>query len=176
MKITPEYIRKILAYDPETGNLVWLRRELRAGFERIDKGWNKRFAGCPVAFRRHRHGHGQIEIHCKNFMLHRVAWVHYYGEWPRGHLDHINGDPSDNRIRNLREATQSQNMMNAAIRSDNRSGVKGVSWSKKEMRWYAYINKNKKMISLGRYESLEDAIVARLNGEKIYHGDFARAA
>lgn len=176
MSITPEYIKKILAYDPRTGEFVWLKRELRVGFERLDKGWNKRFAGRPVKFRRHRHGHGQIGIHCKNYMLHRVAWAHYYGEWPKGNLDHINGDPSDNRICNLREATQSQNMMNATIRSDSSSGVKGVSWSKKEKRWYAYINKNKKMLSLGRYELLEDAIAARIDGEKIHHGEFARAS
>jgi len=176
MEITPKYIRQLLEYNPETGRFVWRCRLLRDGLERIDKGWNKRFAGGKVAERKHRHGHLQIGLHCKNYMAHRVAWAHYYGEWPEIDIDHINGNPSDNRIANLRLATDSQNLCNSKIRTDNSSGVKGVSWSKKEKKWYAYINKHGKMISLGRYESLDDAIEARLSGESKYHGEFARVS
>lgn len=172
--ITPEYIRELLDYDPATGDFVWRRRKLRNGFERMDKIWNSRLAGKPVAKRRHRHGHLQIGIYCRNYMYHRIAWAHYYGEWPEIDLDHKNGNPSDNRITNLRLATESQNLCNAKIRIDNTSGVKGVSWSRREKKWYSYITKDSKMINIGIYHCFGQAVAARKRVEKELHGDFVR--
>lgn len=172
--ITPQYIRQLLDYNPETGELVWKERKLRPGLERIDKGWNKRFAGKKVSDRFHRHGHSQIGIHCKNFMTHRVVWAHYYDVWPIHDLDHINGKPADNRIANLREATASENLCNAKIRVNNTSGVKGVSWSKSSNKWYSYITKNKKMMAIGLFDSFDEAVAARRQAEHKFHGSFAR--
>ena len=175
MNITPKYIRQLLDYNPDSGRFVWRRRLLRDGVERLDKAWNTRFAGIAVAERSHRHGHLQIGLHCKNYMAHRVAWAHYYDEWPDSDLDHINGNPKDNRISNLRLASVSENLCNSKIRMDNTSGVKGVSWSKKSNKWYAYITKDQKMVSLGRYLDFNDAVAARVRGEERLHGKFARA-
>lgn len=172
--MTPKDVRRLLDYNPETGKFVWRRRLLRDGLERIDKGWNSRFAGVQVADRRHRHGHLQIGLHCKNYMAHRLAWAHYYDEWPETDIDHIDGNPGNNRINNLRMASDSQNLCNSKVRADNTSGTKGVSWSRKHKKWYAYINKDQKMINLGLYSDLGDAIAARLAGEVMYHGEFAR--
>lgn len=172
--ITPEYIRELLDYDPQTGDFIWMRRKLRSNFERMDKIWNSRLAGKPVAKRKHRHGHLQIGLHCKNYMAHRVAWAHYYGKWPEHDIDHKNGNPADNRITNLRLATDSENLCNAKIRINNTSGIKGVSWNKKSHKWYAYINKDSKMIGIGRFHCFGRAIAARKVAEKELHGEFVR--
>lgn len=176
--MTPSQARALLDYDSLTGIFTWKRRKLRKGFERIDKGWNTRFAGKLVAPRVHKHGHRQIGLHCHNYMAHRLAWMIHYGKVPSRHLDHINGDPQDNRIANLRLATQSENMRNSCRRKDNTSGVRGVSWDKKSQKWYAYINTGGygSMVSLGHFNNIEDAANARKIAEIKYFGEFARAA
>lgn len=176
MEITPEYLRELLDYNPDTGRFVWKTRKIRPGFERADKGWNKRFPGKLVAERRHRHGHLQIGIHCKNYMAHRVAWAIYYGVWPDSDLDHKNGIPDQNWIKNLRPATESENLCNSKIRIDNTSGVKGVSWKPAENKWQVYITKNGKTKSLARVTSFEEAVAIRRKAEKELHGEFARSA
>lgn len=176
--MTPKLAKSLLSYDQHTGIFVWKKRKLRTGLERIDKGWNKRLAGKCAAKRRHRHGHLQIGLYGKNYMAHRLAWMIHFGEAPSGHLDHINGNPEDNRIVNLRVANQSENLRNSAIRSDNTSGARGVSWQKSSQKWYAYINTGGKgsMLALGRFDTFEDAVAARKAAEIKYFGEFARRA
>lgn len=175
--LTPEQVRELIDYDPETGILTWRARKLRVGLERIDKGWNTRFTG-KRAGRPDRNGHIWVgiayeELKTSNFAAHRLAWAHYYGEWPNTGIDHINRNSSDNRIANLRLADQTRNSQNSSLRSDNTSGVKGVYWVSKEQKWAAFININKKVTQLGRYESKEEAIRVRQDAAKRYFGEFA---
>jgi hypothetical protein len=176
--LTPERIRELLDYDPDTGILTWRRRGIRPGCERPDGGWNTRFAG-KKAGRPDKNGHWYVAIsvdlyRTKNFAAHRLAWVLYYGAWPSQNIDHANGLPADNRIANLRLATQTQNMRNTRVRSDNTSGHKGVSWSAKSKKWYAYINANGRMIPLGKFRNREDAVTTRRQAAREYFGEFAR--
>lgn len=91
------------------------------------------------------------------------------------YADHINGDGWDNRRSNLRVATRSQNNVNTKRRKDNTSGQKGVSFSKQTGKFLAYISSNgNKRIRLGLFDKLEDAIKARQDAEKLYHGEFVR--
>lgn len=173
MKITAENVRIFVDYDPETGRFIWKKRAVRTDV-RNDANWNVRFAGKIVAERAHRHGHMQIGLFCRNYMAHRIAWMHFYGEDPGNDLDHINGVPGDNRICNLRRVTKSQNLMNSKIRIDNTSGVKGVARDKKG--WQAYITVNKKTKSIGRFRFFEEAVCMRAIMEVMLHGVFARAA
>jgi hypothetical protein len=171
-------VREWMDYDPGTGQMVWRKRAIRPGLERTDGGWNTRFAGKVVAGRRHRHGHLYVNIAwprlCqKNYAAHRLAWAHFYGEWPVVGIDHINGNPSDNRIANLRLASQTQNMRNSRRRSNNTSGVKGVSWAKRQRKWYAYINVGGRMRSLGLFSALGDAVAARRAAALHHFGEFA---
>jgi hypothetical protein len=90
-------------------------------------------------------------------------------------IDHINGDPSDNRKENLRIVTQSQNCKNLTTkRSNNSSGYKGVSWDSRKGKWMAKITVNYKAIYLGMYENKHDAAKAYNDAAEQYHGGFAR--
>ena len=98
----------------------------------------------------------------------KLCWILGY----KG-CDHINRNPLDNRKNNLRPANTTENAMNRSINSKNTSGVIGVSWHKRDEVWSAYINLNKKRISLGSFVNKNEAIQARLRGEIKYFGEFA---
>ena len=106
----------------------------------------------------------------KGYLLHRVVMNVTDSKII---IDHINGNPKDNRKRNLRIVTQSQNSMNASISKSNKSGVKGVSWSKSKKKWYATIGVNNKTINLGTYELFDDAVNARIDAEGKYFGEYS---
>ena len=88
-------------------------------------------------------------------------------------VDHENHDTLDNRRINLRFATKSQQAANRRLRSDNRSGVKGVRWNKGTQSWRATITAEGKQISLGCYPNITDAKNAYNEAAKRYHGEFA---
>jgi hypothetical protein len=99
------------------------------------------------------------------------------GEWPVGDVDHKNTDGKDNRIANLREATQGQNTSNSRLRRDNACGFKGVVRTQcKVARWTAYINKDGQRHYLGVFQSPELAAKARADAAAILHGEFTRSA
>lgn len=154
--ISAERIREVLDYDAGTG--VFMRNGQVAG-----------------AFGRD--GYRQIRVDGRIYWAHRLAWLWAHGEWPESEIDHVNGDRADNRISNLRAVTSSQNKMNSAIRSDNSSGVKGVSYRSDTGKWFAYINAGpgKKRVRLGCYPTLAAAAEARRVAELEMHGEFRRA-
>ena len=85
-------------------------------------------AGVSAGAVRPRDGYIQIAIRRKMYQAHRLAWLYVHGEWPRHQIDHINGNPADNRICNLRDVTQFENMQNLhGPLSRNKSGLLGVS-------------------------------------------------
>ena len=120
-----DLVRQMLDYDPATGVLTWLPRP-REMFSRSNSywRWNKLFSGMPAGSA----GANKISV-CINdvrYMAHRLAWLHYYGEPVPPLIDHIDGDPHNNRIDNLRAATKSQNMVNSPTQKNNTSGYRGV--------------------------------------------------
>lgn len=91
-------------------------------------------------------------------------------------IDHCNRDGLDNRRRNLRAATRSQNRANARRASNNSSGSKGVSWRKQHGKWRAYITHNGNQIHLGYFARLQDAARAYQQAAARLFGSFYRAA
>ena len=83
--------------------------------------------------------------------------------------DHINRNTLDNRRKNLRSVTRSQNQINRATQKNNTSGYKGITWNKKRKKWQAQILINNKYINLGCFIKIKDAIIIRKNAELIYH-------
>lgn len=89
-------------------------------------------------------------------------------------VDHINGDPLDNRRCNLRHVTRKQNLWNQGFRTDNTSGYKGVCWSKKAKKWVAGICVEGKSVHLGCFILKKDAAIAYNEFAKDYRKEFAR--
>ena len=91
-------------------------------------------------------------------------------EWPKEHVDHINGDTSDNRWVNMREATNSENMQNLrGPRRDNKTGVLGTCWDKARSKWVAVIQVKGKQRNLGRFDSQDEAAAAYLKAKRELH-------
>lgn len=144
--LTQERLKQLFSYDETTGF-----------FKRYKKlGPKKEIAGHAATA-----GHRQIMVDSKLYMAHRLAWLYVYGEFPKNLIDHINRNPDDNRICNLRNATYSENQQNTKVRKDNFCNAKGISYSIVEKKWRARISKNKKTFCLGRFDSIELAINAR---------------
>jgi len=108
-KIDINKLRQMISYDPETGFLKWIVP--RRGHS----------AGSPAGYS-HRTGYTFLEIENRHYAGHRVAWAVVHGKWPR-YIDHINGNRSDNRLANLREATWQQNQANRPTFKNNHAGM-----------------------------------------------------
>lgn len=174
---SPEVLRKLLRYDPETGSLFW--RERSAGAfqsERAAKSWNTRYANKQAFTALNNYGYFVGNVNYVTCLASRVAWAVTYGEWPNNDTDHINGDRTDNRLCNLRQATRSENHCNKGPQRNNTSGHKGVSWNKRAGRWEAAIGKDGHVKFLGRFEVLADAEAAYRAAATTIHGEFARLA
>ena len=118
----------------------------------------------------------RIDKYTSKFMHVAIMDYHYHNGFKRGtHVDHINGDTTDNRKINLRYVNDVQSAYNRKRRKDNSSGFKGVHFHKSTKKWQAAINANKKRIYLGLFENKEDAIIARMEAEKKYFGEYSRA-
>jgi hypothetical protein len=104
------------------------------------------------------------------YLAHRLIFLMKHGHLPQL-IDHIDRDPSNNHIANLRAADKRINAINTGLASNNKSGVKGVSWHKAGNKWTAQIRDKGRKIPLGSYSLLEDAITARLKAEEELWGD-----
>lgn len=109
----------------------------------------------------------------KTLYVHRMIYLWHYGKIVK-YIDHINGNSLDNRIENLREATQSQNCANQALKKNNTSGYKGVRFRKDTNRWTANVMLNGKNISFGCFDNPKDAYEAYKIGSTKLFGEFAR--
>lgn len=150
-----EAIMKYLRYEPDTGNFWWTS-------EAPVKVANKK------ADSKDSRGYVCLKIKGQMFKGHRLAWFFVYGEFPDKHIDHINGNPADNRIKNLREVSRSTNMQNERkARSNNVSGFLGVSPN--GGKWKAEIRINGKKKNLGTYCKPEEAHQAYVLAKRNYH-------
>jgi hypothetical protein len=103
---------------------------------------------------------------------HRLIYLLHHGYLPE-FVDHIDGNRSNNKIENLREATRSQNNCNAKIRKDSASKIKNVSICKKSNKWRVIITINKKAKYIGSYKDIELAELVAIMAREKYHGNFA---
>lgn len=158
--ITPEKLREIVSYDPETGVFTWRKTRGRARAGNV--------AGTP-----HNEGYISIVALRGRYLAHRLAWFYVHGEWPQDDIDHINGDRSDNRISNLRDVSRSENLQNVATaRKSSTHGFIGAS--RQGGRWKARIKLNGKETHLGLFDTPEEASEAYLRAKAEMHPASAR--
>lgn len=114
-------------------------------------------------------GYLRVTINYKQYFVHIIIWLYVYGYLPSTHIDHINGNKTDNRLSNLREVTNKQNHRNMALFSNSKTLTCGVSFVKRINKYRAYITINGKQKHLGYFESLKDAEIERLKFNKKFN-------
>lgn len=169
----------MLTYDPETGVLTWKTLPVRLFKNtQYQRAWNTNFAGKQAFVTLHNAGYLKSTIRGKGYLAHRVIWALQTGAWPKGEIDHINGNRADNRWCNLRVVTRQENMRNQARSSRNKTGVIGIFWVAENKRWRAYISGADGSRILGHFRTKSEAIAARKAAEERlgYHANHGRVA
>jgi len=161
-RISADYLRSILDYDPKTGIFRWKWRY------DVPKEWNKRWAG-KVAGTKAGNGYWHIKINYELFLGHILAWVYVTGEWPKEEIDHRNGHKSENWFSNLREGSKNQNMQNVVPHRGGTSKYLGVSWHAQRSKWTARICIDRQKYYLGLFDTEEDAYAVYLAAKKRLH-------
>lgn len=176
-RVDADTVRDLLEYNHKDGLLRWKPRPIKyCCSQRYKKAFDTKHAG-NIAGKMHRHGYYKINIFRKEYFLHIIAWVHYYGAYPKHAIDHIDGNIKNNAIENLRDVPHSLNMKNLALYKNNTSGRVGVTFEKKSKKWTAYIRSEGVFRNLGHFDKKEDAIKAREVAERKYdfHKNHGRA-
>lgn len=169
-----ERLRKLLDYDPDTGRLIW--RALtpddfepgKRSRETKARVWNRIYAGKPALNAKKPNGYRCGTVDYAQLLQHRVIWKLMTGDDP-DHIDHINGNPADNRWVNLRSVTREVNMRNMKRSKANTSGRTGVSFFKGK--WLATGTSGSKSVKLGVFGTFAEADKARQHWEEAreYH-------
>ena len=175
---SPEVLRQLLRYEPETGKLFWKKRGPEwFSSSQYQKTWNSQYSHKEVGCRNKVDGYRFFSCRGVLIKTHRAIWAMVHDEWPFVAIDHINGIRTDNRIENLRSVTRQENQRNMQTPSHNSTGAMGVTWDKKNRKWRATIQVSRKSISIGRYRCITSAIIARKAAEVKYgfHENHGRA-
>ena len=157
--LTQEILKTYVHYDPDTGV-----------FTRVSK--KKNIHGRVSGYRM-KHGHTQVGIGKKLYLAHRLAWLYIHGKFPKTGLDHRDGDPTNNRLSNLRIAPPRENSWNMKKPKNNKSGHKGVTWDITRNQWMAHVKKDGVRVFTKRFDQIEDAIEAVRKARILHHGEFA---
>ena len=151
MSITQAELKSLLHYNPLTGE-----------FHKFCKNKSKITGYINVL------GYSEIRVKSKLYLAHRLAWLYVYGLSPNNEIDHRDHNRSNNKIKNLRDATRVKNSQNASLQKGTVSGVLGVAWCKQREKWIAQIKINYKTINLGGFKLKADAIKARKEANTKY--------
>jgi hypothetical protein len=159
--ILPSYLSlsERFFYNYKTGILFW----------KNGKNKNKKVGTVD------KEGYLIVKFNNKSLYVHRIIWKLVFRNDPSNLIDHINGIKTDNRLKNLREATNSQNLRNGKSHRDSRySNYRGVCWCKRSNKWIAYIKPpGRKQKTLGYFRSEIDAAKAYDKASIQYFGEFA---
>jgi len=154
--------RRRFDYNQTTGHLFW----------KNDAALNGKMAGLRAGST-YADGYRYIRLNGGRHLEHRIVWLLAYGALP-SQIDHANMNRSDNRLCNLRAATNGENGMNKAAQSNNTTGFKGVTFHKGMGKFQAKISRNKKRTLLGYFSDPQSAHAAYTKAAGEIHGEFAR--
>lgn len=167
-----ETLRQLLDYNPDTGEIFWKPRPLEMfSAPRFQRRWNTRYAGGKAFTFTRKTERTAYLVGCifhRVMQAHRVIWALLYGKWP-DQIDHIDHNGANNRIENLRDVGQSENMKNQPLHKRNTTGTAGVCWHKVCRKWAVQITVGNKHLHLGVFDLKADA-VARRKAAEIEHG------
>lgn len=157
--LTAQKLRELLTYNPQTGEFV----------RRVDRAWRK--AGTPIGYSKGKCGYLRIWLLGQQYQAHRLAWLYMTGEWPRGHIDHIDGIRNNNAWENLRDVPPQMNSQNERKpRSCNHSSkYLGVSYYAKLDKWQTRIGVDGGRLHIGYFSTQEEAYEAYLAAKRRLH-------
>ncbi len=168
-ELTAGIVRELLDCDIETGEMRWKERDVKwfkqgkRTAEHSCKIWNTKNAGQKASrLNPGSGGYFRVRIFNKFYPSHRIIWLWHYGKWPDHQIDHLDGNPANNKIDNLADKTNAENGKNRKMHAKNISGYPGVSWCTREQKWKASVNIQGKPKHLGYFEIKEDAYSAFL--------------
>jgi hypothetical protein len=151
------YLGSHFVYVPETGQIL---RKTKKGLKE---------AGClSMTNPRSKIAYRYINISRKNYLTHRLVFLLETKRWPKGEIDHIDGNTLNNAFTNLREVSSAENHKNRRKQTNNTSGCNGVSWDTERCLWVSQIQVSGKNIHLGRFRTIEQAYAKRLLAEQQY--------
>ncbi len=167
--LTAQQVRELFDFNSESGELRW-KKSIPGGLNgNATRAKAGSLAGCINKL-----GYRQICIGGSAYRAHRLVWLLAYGEWPALHIDHINGDKSDNRLQNLRLCTDSENGQNRKTSATYGGKAKsspliGACFCKKRGMWLASIRINGQYKHLGYFSSDIEAHLKYAEAKKIHH-------
>lgn len=167
--LTPEEIRQVLIYDPETGIFLWR-------FPHLHRRHSKEGGVGCLRTTPNKPTYRVITIRCWPHLGHRLAWAYVYGDPVPPMIDHVDGNGLNNAIANLRGCTQTQNNANMRLRRTSKSGHKGVSWHTRVGRWRVVLQDHDRHVHVGYFDDLSEAAAAYAAKAKELFGEFARVA
>lgn len=168
---TPDQLRQLLDYDPETGVLSWRARgpewfnDTNYSAQGNANNWNAKYAGTRAGSVNAASGYRYITVKGRHILAHRAIWAILNGEWPIC-IDHIDRSRDNNAARNLRNVTPQENSRNMGMMPGNKSGRTGVSWCASHSSWRAHIRHSGRNNALGTFRTFEGAVAAREQAEK----------
>lgn len=162
-----EILKVLLVPDFGSGRIFYRPRPIEMfPSERIFRSWNSRFSGAEAFNTLNTKGYFYGRLLEQRYLRHRVIWKMAHGNDP-DEIDHINRNPADNRIENLRASTRSENNINRRMSKYNTSGHVGIYQQNDAhgFSWVSQIKRNGNAVHLGRFQSIEEAVAARMGAE-----------
>ena len=154
--ITQAEIRRLFYYNKKTGILRWKIKpskhsNIKIGDEAGSIGSN---------------GYKRVQVNNKHYYVHIIIWIGMTGYKSENDIDHKDRNRINNKWNNLREISKQCNQRNCSIRKDNTSGIKGVSFCKRDNKWLSRLAINKKQKTIGAFKDFDEAVCHRLAVEQ----------